>query len=122
MLMIEPNPITPASRDTNCCGAAQGYSNKVIASSLNVSPLAAKKQIQALFLKILVAKEGAPIPGLTTEQHRTETPQPTAQAPGVHLYGLPCSKCHAYYSADMQVCPICKSPDRVLPDRYRCFQ
>ena len=30
-------------------------------------------------------------------------------------YGLPCSHCHAYYPADMQVCPICKSPERVSP-------
>jgi hypothetical protein len=30
-------------------------------------------------------------------------------------YGLPCSKCHAYYPADMHACPICKSPDRVSP-------
>ena len=51
MLMIEPNPITPASRDHELLRMlAQGYSNKVIANSRNVSPLAAKKQIQALFL------------------------------------------------------------------------
>jgi hypothetical protein len=31
-------------------------------------------------------------------------------------YGLPCSRCHAYYPADMHVCPICKSPDRVSPN------
>jgi len=30
-------------------------------------------------------------------------------------YGLPCSRCHAYYPADMQACPICKSPVRVSP-------
>jgi hypothetical protein len=30
-------------------------------------------------------------------------------------YGLPCSHCHAYYPADMHVCPICKSPERVSP-------
>ena len=37
MLMIEPNPITPASRDHELLRMlAQGYSNKVIASSLNV--------------------------------------------------------------------------------------
>jgi hypothetical protein len=30
-------------------------------------------------------------------------------------YGLPCSRCHAYYPADMNACPICKSPDRVSP-------
>jgi hypothetical protein len=31
-------------------------------------------------------------------------------------YGLPCSRCHAYYPADMHACPICKSPDRVSPN------
>ena len=30
-------------------------------------------------------------------------------------YGLPCSRCHAYYPSDMHACPICKSPDRVSP-------
>lgn len=30
-------------------------------------------------------------------------------------YGLPCSRCHAYYPSDMSACPICKSPDRVSP-------
>jgi hypothetical protein len=30
-------------------------------------------------------------------------------------YGLPCSHCHAYYPADIPVCPICKCPDRVSP-------
>jgi hypothetical protein len=30
-------------------------------------------------------------------------------------YGLPCARCHAYYPADMHVCPICKSPERVSP-------
>jgi hypothetical protein len=30
-------------------------------------------------------------------------------------YGLPCANCHAYYPADMHVCPICKSPERVSP-------
>jgi hypothetical protein len=30
-------------------------------------------------------------------------------------YGLPCSRCHAYYPSDMNACPICKSPDRVSP-------
>ena len=28
-------------------------------------------------------------------------------------YGLPCSRCRAYYPADMTACPICKSPQRV---------
>ena len=46
---------------------------------------------------------------------------PQASAPGLPSekkaigYGMPCSRCHAYYPADMHVCPICKSPDRVSP-------
>src|SRR6202023_3673848 len=46
---------------------------------------------------------------------------PQGPAPGVPSekkaigYGMPCSHCHAYYPADMHVCPICKSPDRVSP-------
>ncbi len=28
-------------------------------------------------------------------------------------YGLPCASCRAYYPADMEACPICKSPQRV---------
>ncbi len=31
-------------------------------------------------------------------------------------YGLPCSRCHAYYPADMPACPICQSPERVSPN------
>jgi hypothetical protein len=30
-------------------------------------------------------------------------------------YGLPCSKCHLYYSADLDVCPTCKHNERVPP-------
>ena len=30
-------------------------------------------------------------------------------------YGLPCSKCHLYYSADIEVCPTCKHNERVSP-------
>ncbi len=46
--------------------------------------------------------------GSASEAHST----PEKKAIG---YGLPCSRCHAYYPADMHVCPICKSPDRVSP-------
>lgn len=28
-------------------------------------------------------------------------------------YGLPCSKCHLYYPADLEACPTCKSKERV---------
>ena len=30
-------------------------------------------------------------------------------------YGLPCAKCKTYYAADLKVCPICKTSDRVSP-------
>lgn len=30
-------------------------------------------------------------------------------------YGLPCSKCHLYYSADLDECPTCHHKERVLP-------
>jgi hypothetical protein len=50
----------------------------------------------------------------TSERH-----MPPGSAPEVPTekkpigYGLPCSRCHAYYPADMRACPICKSPERV---------
>jgi hypothetical protein len=30
-------------------------------------------------------------------------------------YGMPCAKCRAYYPADMDACPICKTRERVSP-------
>ena len=30
-------------------------------------------------------------------------------------YGLPCSKCHLYYPADLDACPTCHSSERVSP-------
>jgi hypothetical protein len=30
-------------------------------------------------------------------------------------YGLPCAKCHLYYSADLDVCPTCRHNERVPP-------
>jgi hypothetical protein len=30
-------------------------------------------------------------------------------------YGLPCSKCETYYTADQSVCPICKCGERISP-------
>lgn len=30
-------------------------------------------------------------------------------------YGLPCSKCHLYYPADLDVCPTCHHKERVSP-------
>jgi hypothetical protein len=53
----------------------------------------------------------------------SERPAPQASAPKFAAapeaksvgYGLPCSRCNAYYAADLDVCPICKSPERVSP-------
>jgi len=28
-------------------------------------------------------------------------------------YGLPCVKCHTYYFADLDCCPVCKNRDRI---------
>jgi len=54
----------------------------------------------------------------TPERHMPQRPGPAA-SPALEKklvgYGLPCSRCHAYYPADMHVCPICKSPHRVSP-------
>jgi len=30
-------------------------------------------------------------------------------------YGLPCAKCKTYYSADLDSCPVCRTPERVSP-------
>src|SRR5215467_5230789 len=30
-------------------------------------------------------------------------------------FGLPCSKCKTYFAANLKVCPICKSTERVSP-------
>jgi hypothetical protein len=60
------------------------------------------------------------------KQAREKTvPRPAVSAPdaidpvGIEKktvgYGLPCSRCHAYYPADLQNCPICKSAERVSP-------
>jgi hypothetical protein len=54
----------------------------------------------------------------TPERRMPQTPAPAVTLPPEKKavgYGLPCSRCHAYYPADMRSCPICKSPDRVSP-------
>jgi TonB family protein len=40
----------------------------------------------------------------------------TREAPPRQVgYGLPCAKCHKYFPADLEVCPICKGRERVSP-------
>jgi len=40
---------------------------------------------------------------------------PVEHAPKSVGYGLPCSRCHLYYPADLDICPGCGSPERVSP-------
>jgi hypothetical protein len=67
------------------------------------------------------AKEKSVNPALLSGQERPapykpapaqETPPQSAKSIG---YGLPCSRCRAYYAADMKACPICRSTERVSP-------
>jgi len=54
----------------------------------------------------------------TGERNTPQAAAPVAPTPSETKstgYGLPCARCHAYYPADMQACPICKSPERVSP-------
>ena len=39
-------------------------------------------------------------------------PKPDARRRG---YGLPCAKCKTYYAADLTICPVCNSSERVAP-------
>ena len=48
--------------------------------------------------------------------HGSAPEAPSAPEKKAVGYGLPCSRCHAYYPADMHACPICESPDRVSPN------
>lgn len=67
------------------------------------------------------AREKSVNPAALSTQPAPERHMPHGSAPGIPSekkaigYGMPCSRCHAYYPADMHVCPICKSPDRVSP-------
>jgi hypothetical protein len=45
-----------------------------------------------------------------------KAPTTAAQAgPGKGLYGLPCARCGLYYAAELAVCPVCNSTERVFP-------
>ena len=68
------------------------------------------------------AREKSVNPAVLTTPERHMPPGAAPDAPSAADkkpigYGLPCSRCHAYYPADMHACPICKSPDRVSPER-----
>ena len=40
---------------------------------------------------------------------------PAALGPRRIGYGLPCLKCKTYYAADLTMCPVCKTEERVSP-------
>ena len=42
---------------------------------------------------------------------------PTAEPLGVKAvgYGLPCLKCRTYYAANVKVCPVCQTAERISP-------
>lgn len=40
---------------------------------------------------------------------------PAALGPRRIGYGLPCVKCKTYYAADLNMCPVCKTEERVSP-------
>ena len=66
------------------------------------------------------AREKSVSPAVVTTSERHMPPGAAQHAPSGPEkksvgYGLPCSRCHAYYPADMHACPICKSPERVSP-------
>jgi hypothetical protein len=73
----------------------------------------------ATSLEVLVETKVAPVSGLAGEQHGEDQLHKTAAAavpePKAIGYGMPCAKCHAYYTADLKICPICASPERVSP-------
>jgi len=51
--------------------------------------------------------------GERTDNVLAGAPAPTPRHSG---YGLPCAKCKTYYAADLAVCPVCKSAERVSPN------
>lgn len=57
------------------------------------------------------------IPSEATFQRATAAVEnlPSALGPRRTGYGLPCVKCKTYYAADLAMCPVCKTEERVSP-------
>ena len=51
------------------------------------------------------------IVGTPREGKPDYVPGNTARA----LYGLPCARCGLYYAAELAICPVCNSTERVFP-------
>ena len=50
-----------------------------------------------------------------TAARRMASDMPEKSARKLSGYGLPCSKCHLYYPADLDACPTCQHKERVSP-------
>ena len=79
---------------------------------------AREKSLNPVAISTTLSTPERHLPSATPERHLP--PGSAAQVPSAleHKsigYGMPCSHCRAYYPADMHVCPICKSPDRISP-------
>ena len=57
------------------------------------------------------------LPSEATFQRATAAVEnlPSALGPRRTGYGLPCVKCKTYYAADLAMCPVCKTEERVSP-------
>jgi len=64
---------------------------------------------------VATAKQKPAATPLVTGPDRARTMATDVLEPKGVGYGLPCSKCRAYYAADLEICPICKSRERVSP-------
>jgi hypothetical protein len=61
-----------------------------------------------------------PAPTVRPAQSAANNTRPVASAveslnPKPVGYGLPCANCRTYYAADLNICPICKSSERMSP-------
>jgi hypothetical protein len=57
----------------------------------------------------------APVAGANNGTEQTnESPRRYARRSYIR-YGLPCAGCGAYYSANVDACPVCNSTERVSP-------
>ncbi len=78
---------------------------------LNLVPFMRESEEVAMVLtKGMVVVEGSP-------DYMPAKPPRTTGHPGhgKALYGLPCARCGVYYPAELAICPVCNSTERVLP-------
>ncbi|HLM82775.1 MAG TPA: hypothetical protein VK302_19390 [Terriglobales bacterium] len=82
-----------------------------------VTKQAREKSVNPAALSAVLSTKLSTAPS-TPELHLPPEPAPEVPSAPEHKsigYGMPCSHCRAYYPADMHVCPICKSSDRISP-------